>query len=105
MMQKNKPDNYVIASGVQHSVKDFVNLVLKELKIKNRWTGSGIKSRCYNSNNKCIIECSKIYYRPLEVESLQGDSSKAKKKLNWKPKIHIHQLVREMVSHEMNKLK
>ena len=105
MMQQKKPENYVIASGIQHSVKEFVNLVLKELKIKYKWKGSGLKSKCYDSNNKCIIECSKVYYRPLEVESLKGDSSKARKKLNWRTKITVSELVKEMVNSEMKKIK
>ena len=105
MMQQKKPENYVIASGIQHSVKEFVNLVLKELKIKYKWKGSGVKSKCYDNSNKCIIECSKVYYRPLEVESLKGDSSKARKKLNWRPKITVSELVKEMVNSEMKKIK
>ena len=81
MMQMNLPDDYVIATGKQYSVKDFVNLVLKELSMKFRWTGKGINSKCYDDKGNCIIECSKKYFRPLEVDTLLGDASKAKK--NW----------------------
>ena len=104
MMQRKLPKDYVIATGIQHSVRDFINLVLKELEIKYHWIGSGINSKCFNSNKKCIIECSKVYFRPLEVDSLIGDASKAKKELKWNPKITISQLVKEMVESEMKKL-
>ena len=102
MLQKNKPDDYVISSGKQYSVKQFVNLVLRELNIKYTWKGKDIKSRCYDQNGNCIIECDKSYYRPLEVDTLLGDSKKAKKILNWKPKTSIEMLVKEMVDFELN---
>ena len=102
MLQKNKPDDYVISSGKQYSVKQFVNLVLRELNIKYTWKGKDIKSKCYDQNGNCIIECDKSYYRPLEVDTLLGDSKKAKKILNWKPKTSIEMLVKEMVDFELN---
>ena len=104
MLQTKKPDDYVIATGKQHSVKQFVNLVLKELKIKFYWKGTGIKSKCYTSKGKIIIECDKQYYRPLEVDTLLGDPRKAKKELNWKPEISINSLVKEMVIEELKKI-
>ncbi len=104
MLQTKKPTDYVIATGKQYSVKQFVNLVLKELKIKFYWKGEGIKSKCYTSNGKIIIECDKQYYRPLEVDTLLGDPKKAKKELNWKPKTNINSLVKEMVVEELKKI-
>ena len=104
MLQIKKPKDYVIATGKQYSVKDFINFVLKELNIKFKWKGNGIKSKCFDAENKCIIECDKRYYRPLEVDTLLGDSSKARKELKWKPKINIKTLVKEMVSSELKKL-
>ena len=104
MLQTKKPDDYVIATGKQYSVKQFVNLVLKELKIKFYWKGTGIKSKCYTSKGKIIIECDKQYYRPLEVDTLLGDPRKAKKELNWKPEISINSLVKEMVVEELKKI-
>ena len=101
MLQKNKPDDYVIATGKQYSVKDFVNIVLKELGIKYIWKGKGIDTKCYNNDGKCIIECDRKYFRPLEVDTLLGDSRKAKKILNWKPKTNINQLVKEMIKSEI----
>jgi GDPmannose 4,6-dehydratase len=103
MLQKKTPNDYVISTGKQYSVKQFVNLVLNELKIKYLWKGKGINSKCYDSTGKCIVECDKEYYRPLEVDTLLGDSRKAKKELNWKPKIKINGLVKEMVNHELKK--
>ena len=100
MMQKKTPRDYVIATGKQYSVKEFINLVLKELKIKFKWIGKGINSKCYNDLGKCIIECDKKYFRPLEVDTLLGDSSKARKELKWKPKYKINDLVKEMVYYE-----
>ncbi len=104
MMQQKKPRDYVIATGKQYSVKDFVNLVLKELKIKFKWKGKGINSKCYDKKGNCIVQCDEKYFRPLEVDTLLGDSRKAKKELNWKPKYKINDLVKEMVYYENLKL-
>ena len=101
MLQRKKPQDYVIATGKQYSVKDFVNLVLEELDIKYYWKGKGINSKCYDEKNNVIIECDKAYYRPLEVDTLLGDSRKARKELNWKPKYKINDLVKEMISSEL----
>ncbi len=103
MLQKKTPTDYVISTGKQYSVKEFVNLVLNELRIKYFWKGKGINSKCYDSTGRCIVECDKEYYRPLEVDTLLGDSKKARKELNWKPKININGLVKEMVNHELKK--
>ena len=101
MLQKKTPSDYVIATGKQYSVKSFVNMVLKELGIKFYWRGKGVKSKCFMSNGKCIIECDKKYFRPLEVDTLLGDSRKAHKELNWKPKRNIRKLIKEMVNSEL----
>jgi len=101
MLQKNKPEDYVISTGKQYSVKQFVNLVLNELKIKYFWKGKGINSKCFDQNGNCIVECDKAYYRPLEVDTLLGNSNKAKRDLKWKPKISIKMLVKEMVDFEL----
>ena len=104
MLQRKTPKDYVISIGKQYSVRDFVNLVLKELKIKHTWRGKGIKSKCYDHEGNCIIECSKSYFRPLEVETLLGDSRMARKELNWKPKYDTKSLVKEMVISELKNL-
>ncbi len=105
MLQKKTPSDYVIATGVQYSVKEFVNMVLKELKINFYWEGKDIYSKCYDEFGNCIIECDKKYFRPLEVDSLIGDAKKARKELKWKPNTNIKNLVKEMVSAEFKELK
>jgi GDPmannose 4,6-dehydratase len=101
MLQNKTAKDYVIATGKQYSVKEFVNLVLAEMKIKYKWIGKGINAKCYDlKNRKCIIECSKKYFRPLEVDTLLGDSKKARRELKWNQKYNIHDLVKEMVSSE-----
>jgi len=104
MLQNKYPHDYVISTGKQYSVRDFVNLSLKELNINYYWKGKGIKEKCYDNKGNCIIECDKKYYRPLEVDTLLGDSSKARKELNWKPKYNINSLIKEMVKMELKKL-
>ena len=104
MLQKKTPDDYIISTGKQYSVKQFVNLVLEELKIKFYWKGQGIKSKCYTNDGKVIVECDKQYYRPLEVDTLLGDARKAKKELNWKPETNIRSLVKEMVIEELKRI-
>ena len=105
MMQKKSPNDYVIATGKQYSVKQFVNFTLDELKINYFWKGKGFFSKCYDKNGKCIVACDKEYYRPLEVDTLLGDATKAKKELNWKPKYNLKQLIKDMISSELQKLK
>jgi GDPmannose 4,6-dehydratase len=99
MLQRNKPDDYVIATGKQYSVKEFINFTAKELGIVIKWKGRGINEKGY-WNNKCIIEIDKEYFRPTEVNSLKGDSSKARKLLGWKPNTNIKSLIKEMIEFE-----
>ena len=104
MMQKKTPSDYVISTGKQYTVKQFVNLVLKELKINFRWKGKGINEKCFDDKGNCIVECDKEYFRPLEVDTLLGDSRKAKRDLKWQPKTSIKKLVSEMVNFDLKKL-
>ena len=103
MMQRKTPSDYVISTGKQYTVKQFVNLALKELNINFKWKGKGINSKCYDEKGRCIVACSKEYFRPLEVDTLLGSSKKAKKDLNWKPRINIKELVKEMVTFELKR--
>jgi GDPmannose 4,6-dehydratase len=100
MLQQKKPDDYVIATGKQYTVKDFINLTAMQLKMKIFWKGKNLKEKAY-FNDKVIIEIDKKYFRPTEVDSLRGDYSKAKKKLRWKPRITIKELIKEMISSEL----
>ena len=102
MLQQKKPDDYVISTGKQYSIKQFVNLTAKYLKMKIIWKGKGLKEKGYNEKGLPIIECDKKYFRPLDVNNLLGDSSKAYKLLKWKPKVDINQLIIEMIQSEEN---
>ena len=104
MLQQKKPDDFVIATGKNYSVKYFINVCAELLGIKLKWVGKGINMKAFDQNGKCIIECDKRYYRPTEVETLLGDSSKAKKLLKWKPKISFKSLVKEMVESDYKNL-
>ena len=106
MLQQKKPDDYVIATGKQYSVKNFVNLVLKELDMKFYWKGKRLNEKCYlTDTKKVIVETHKSYYRPLEVDTLLGDPKKAIRELKWKPTTNIKSLVSHMVLEEMKTLK
>ena len=97
MLQQKKPKDYVIATGKQHTVKQFINLAAKYLDIKLKWSGKGIKEVGIDSRtNKKIIIVDSAYFRPTEVKSLLGDSSKAKKELKWKAKTSFEEMVKEM---------
>lgn len=102
MLQQKKPKDYVISSGKQYSVKYFINLAAQELGMKIYWKGEGMNEQGY-LNNKAVICIDKKYFRPSEVDSLLGDSTKARKELNWKPSYNIRSLVKEMVIEEIKK--
>ena len=84
-VKTKKPEDFVISTGKQINIKQFVNLVLSELKIKVKWKGKGINEKAYDQKGNLIVACDKAYYRPLEVNSLL-EVQKAHKKLGWKPK-------------------
>ncbi len=104
ILQQKFPDDYVIASGKNYSVKQFIIEAAKVLKMRLLWKGKGIKTKAYY-NGKCIIECSKVYFRPSEVDQLLGNPVKAKRKLKWKIKIGFKQLVKEMINSDLESLK
>ena len=104
ILQQKKPDDYVIATGVQYSVKQFINLTAKKLKIKIKWKGKGLNEKAFDENNNPIIECDKNYFRPLDVNTLLGNARKARTKLNWKPTTNINILIDEMIKSESTKL-
>ena len=105
MMQQKTPDDYVIATAKQYTVKEFVNLTASALGLKLRWKGKGIKEKAYNEKGKSIIECDEKYYRPTEVNSLLGNAAKARKKLKWKPKYNLKELIQDMINHSLKNLK
>ncbi len=101
ILQYKKPDDFVIATGKQHSVKFFINKVCKKLNIKIKWSGKGLNEYAIDTKGNKIIYCSKKYYRPTEVETLLGDSKKAKKLLKWQSKTNIDDLIDDMIDFEM----
>ena len=104
MLQRSKPKDYVIASGVSRSVKEFVEESFKNININIRWKGSGLKEVGYDiKNNKIIIKIDPGYFRPTEIDELRGDSRKARKELRWKPKTSFKSLVKEMVLEDLKK--
>ncbi len=104
MLQQKKPEDFVIATGKQYSVRDFINLAAKQLDMKIEWNGKDL-NEVGLFEGKDIIKIDPRYFRPTEVETLLGDASKAKKKLNWSPKISFEQLVEEMVDEDLKAAK
>ena len=106
MMQLKRPDDFVIATGKQYSVRDFVNISAKNLGISIKWIGKGINEKGIDKKTgKTIIRVGKRYFRPTEVDTLLGDARKAKKILKWKPKITFNQMVKEMVESDYKEQK
>ena len=106
MMQLKKPDDFVIATGKQYSVRDFVNNTAKNLGINIRWTGKGVNEKGIDKKTgKTIVKVGKRYFRPTEVDTLLGDARKARKILKWKPKITFNQMVKEMVESDYKEQK
>jgi len=102
MLQQDKPEDYVIATGKQHSVREFVELAAHEIGIEVRWEGEGVNEKGYDaSSGKCIVEVDPRYFRPAEVETLLGDASKAREKLGWEPLTSFSELVSEMMREDM----
>ncbi len=103
ILQHNKPDDFVIASGKQYSVKEFTNKVLKKLDIRFYWKGKGLNEKCYNyDNGKLLIRIDKRYFRPNEVNSLKGRSDKIKKILKFHVDDNIDNLIKDMIENEFN---
>ncbi|MGW9945470.1 GDPmannose 4,6-dehydratase [Rhizobium leguminosarum] len=101
MLQQGEPEDFVIATGVQYSVREFVDAAAHEIGLPISWKGSGIEEKGYNENGRCIVAVDPRYFRPTEVETLLGDPSKAKEKLGWEPRITFKQLVAEMMREDL----
>ncbi len=101
ILQHNRPDDFVICTGKQYSIKDFISLVAKDLNMKIKWKGKGINEKGFDISNNCIIECNQKYFRPSEVDTLRGNCSKARKILKWRPKHNIKSLIKDMISYEL----
>jgi GDPmannose 4,6-dehydratase len=102
MLQQSQPEDFVIATGVQYSVRDFVEAAAHEIGISIRWEGSGLSEKGFDATGKCIVAVDPRYFRPTEVESLLGDATKARTKLGWTPKITFQELVSEMMQSDFS---
>lgn len=105
MLQQDSPEDFVIATGKQHSVRDFVSQAAQALDMKITWKGKGLTEKGYDQHGHCIVAVDPRYFRPAEVDSLLGDASKAKIKLGWTPKISFDELVNEMVQEDLHAAK
>lgn len=104
ILQQKKPDDYVIATGAICSVKEFINKCCKYLRIKIYWSGKGLKEYAYTIQNKkkiTFIKIDKLYFRPLEVDFLRGDSKKALNKFRFKPKHNLNSLIKDMIDNDL----
>ena len=101
MLQQKRPQDFVIATGKQTTVKNFINLTAKQLKMKITWRGRGINEKAFDKDGRVVIACDKSYYRPLEVNNLLGDAKKARMILKWKPKVVLNELISQMIESEM----
>jgi len=97
MLQQPEPEDYVIATGTQHSVRDFVDAAAAELGMTIRWQGAGVDEKGYDASGRCVVAIDPRYFRPTEVDTLLGDAAKARHKLGWTPRTGFRQLVSEMV--------
>lgn len=101
MLQQDAPEDFVIATGEQYSVRDFVNAAAGELEMRIQWRGDGVGEKGYDKSGRQIVAVDPRYFRPTEVETLLGDATKAKQKLGWTPKIKFRELVAEMVQEDL----
>jgi len=100
MLQQEEPEDYVIATGEQHSVREFVEVAGNELDIRISWRGAGVDEKGFDAAGRCVIAVDPRYFRPTEVDSLLGDATKAREKLGWKAKVKFPELVAEMVTED-----
>ena len=105
MLQQPEPDDYVVATGQQYSVREFVEASARQLDIEVEWKGKGLEEKGFDQNGKCIIRIDARYQRPTEVDSLLGDASKARNKLGWIPTTSFNELVSDMVNEDLKKAK
>ena len=105
MLQQEEADDFVIATGEQYSVREFVEIGCKKLGMSVTWQGEGVDEKGYDANGQCIVAVDPQYFRPTEVETLLGDASKAKHLLGWEPEITFDELVTEMVEYDLAEAK
>jgi len=101
MLQQDNPEDFVIATGVQYTVREFVQKAAAYMEMELRFEGTGLDEKAYDQNGKVVIQIDPKYFRPTEVETLLGDASKAHTKLKWKPRISFDELVKEMAHSDL----
>jgi GDPmannose 4,6-dehydratase len=102
MLQQDEPDDYVIATGKQYTVREFINIAAEKLQMSITWKGEGVDEKAVLAETgKVIVAVDPRYFRPTEVETLLGDPSKAKRKLGWVPRISLEELITEMVEKDL----
>jgi GDPmannose 4,6-dehydratase len=101
MLQQEEPEDFVIATGEQHSVREFVEIAAQEMGMDIEWRGKGLDEKGYCSGGRCIVSIDPRYFRPTEVDTLQGEAAKAREKLGWKPRTTFFELVKEMVAADL----
>ncbi len=102
ILQRDEPEDWVIATGKQYSVREFIQIAAAELGIEVTFKGEGVDEKGYDQHGNCIVQVDSRYFRPTEVETLLGDATKAREKLGWVPKISFEELVKEMVREDLN---
>ena len=101
MLQQAKPEDYVIATGEQHSVKEFIEIAAQEIGLEVNWRADGAEEQGIDQHGRTIVAVDPRYFRPAEVETLLGDFSKARANLGWVPKISFKELVSEMIQKDL----
>ncbi len=101
MLQQKQPGDYVIATGEQHSVREFINLSAELLGMKLRWQGSGVEEKAYDEQGSVVVCVDPRYFRPTEVETLLGDATRAREELGWQPHTGFRELVQEMIAEDL----
>ena len=101
MLQNDHPKDYVIATGIQYSVREFVSMAAEWLDMKITWDGKGVDEKGYDQSGKLVVNVNQDYFRPTEVETLLGDSTLAKTDLNWEPKTSLEEMLDEMIEHDL----
>jgi len=104
MLQQDKPEDYVLATGITTTVRDFVNMSFAVVGKKIRWEGEGVNEKGYTENGDCVVQVDPAYFRPTEVELLLGDPAKAKKNMGWEPKVSLEEMCEMMVRHDLENI-
>ena len=102
MLQQEQPEDFVIATGVQYSVREFVDRCAERLEMPLTWKGEGVDEKAFNKAGEVVVAVDPRYFRPTEVETLLGDPTKAKEKLGWVPTTTFEQLVADMVDADLS---